>query len=482
MITFDSVQIKQNSAAQNAGFYTTNIKIYQDLHNYLNNITITGFRSYNNSSFMPKVGSNLIKWAWSKLYPICEKPITLTATAFSFSTDQLADPAIIEAYDHISHASVNPDTQYITIILIRKGMGFFDKMHERHPDKHIPAIETLLTEDRYHRLSVYRSHPNRIVILTNKIDYTHTPKLIGLLPALFLDAYSDLLNNESTKTLLEALFEANGDKLYTILQEDLKAIDDIRRTKQLKQFVTLTQDYLGNSEKNIQNQIAQVREKITRLIEELKHSQDEEQDLMWTLTGMHLDPEMNNSSSELENFLLKNKNITFDPDMGGSYAIIGITTPIMNYVVKDVEAYFKHPDRTTYLNNPAWFAQLIKDTFIEEKYRVITTTFIRIKWGGAIDGLSNRNGCYGNPHISRANCFASTKNTCYKLMKKGDMIGIINALTSACATLVFTDSTIISRFASELKEEFHNHTILQNTATGEMISPAEYKTQFTKTM
>ena len=84
----------------------------------------------------------------------------------------------------------------------------------------------------------------------------------------------------------------------------------------------------------------------------------------------------------------------------------------------------------------------------------------------------------GNPHLTRYQCFSQTQNAIAGFLREGKVLQALNALIACCASIAFTDSSVIEYFTRHLMTNGLNQKIFKNIETGEMFSPDDYKKAF----
>jgi gas vesicle protein len=184
--------------------------------------------------------------------------------------------------------------------------------------------------------------------------------------------------------------------------------------------------------------------------------------------------------ANLSDFLLKNKSIKIMQLLNSNTGVrVQFTTPIMNWNKKDVEMYFKNPNQETYLNHPEWFAEAMKMIFLDEKYRLLTTTVVDMPLMVNTMQFSTKTsptGTYGNPHFTEYNCYRSSRNEYNKAIANNDYVRGFSIILAATATLVFTDSSVIHRMVNHFREsDEHYYQMLQDTESGMICSFKELK-------
>ena len=166
-----------------------------------------------------------------------------------------------------------------------------------------------------------------------------------------------------------------------------------------------------------------------------------------------------------------------------NYAYLQVKVPITNYNIKDVEMWYKYPDRINTVTQTPWLAQLLKETFIDNKYQMILTTNIGMPWTGNVQWrvTADSSSQMGNPHLTRYQCFSQTKNAVANYLREGKVLMALNAIIACCASITFTDAAVINYFTVAIATTCRKVPIIKNIETDKMLCPEDYRTMYEQT-
>ena len=396
----------------------------------------------------------------------------------NYSTNNISDEELLNANNLNVNPAPRPRKYKIYISVTTRGVYMFDRLNSLIAETtRANNMEQVLRKDTNHKLICAQPDADTFVYITNKWNEDDILKLFGLLPSLFPDFLPTPIDAESEAyQIFEALYHNNATPIIKLLMEDGAKIEEQKKEKILtaleEQLKRKTANAAEIASTHVKNQLQRVEQLYRDIsIEEETLQTLRAQHLGLTLTPQTIDP-------GALNFIKNNRNLEL-LECNGYYSLWEVKTPITNYNVKDVEMYFKRAERNP-LNSPDWFASLITNTFIEEKYKLLTTTQVQINWSDTTNWTisSDTNNCLGNPHLTHFNCAGAAKNAMKNAFATGDIVQAYSILIAACATITFTDSIVIERFAQDLKEKAYQCLIFQDTETGEIISAKTYKERF----
>ena len=427
----------------------------------------------------------LFKYAWHKsrlLHSIDSgnrrMELQIIGQNQNYSTNNISDEELLNA----NSLNVGPPLRMrrykIYISVTTRGVYVFDRLNSLiPPTQRADNMEQVLRKNTNHKLICAQPDADTFVYITNKWDEDDILKLFGLLPSLFPDFLPTPIDTESEAyQIFEAFYYNNAETIIKLLMEDGAKIEEQKKEKLLAVLEEQLKEKTANAAElasmHVKNQI----ERVEQLYRDISIEEETLQTLRAQHLGLTLTPQTIDPGAL--NFIKNNRNLKLI-DCNKYYSLWEVKTPITNYNVKDVEMYFKREERNP-LNSPSWFASLITDTFIEEKYKLLTTTQVQINWRDTTNWAisADTNNCLGNPHLTQFNCAGAAKNAMKKAFETGDVVQAYSILIAACATITFTDSIVIDRLAHDLKERAYQCLIFQDTETGEIISAKTYKERF----
>jgi hypothetical protein len=367
----------------------------------------------------------------------------------------------------------------IDIHYIKKGHDVLKYYHTHYADKEIPGISTLLTVDRYHKICVIRGETGKITIISTRWDDMMLFKVMGLLPVFFPDIKTVVDSDPTIYAILKAFFDNDPESIKTIINNTIKDFIAGQYKRNINKLFTTLDTQKGKVIKQLETNITAIQQTIDSYHQELSAKYEELEQTRRNLTGYVTNPFT--IDQNLRPFLEKSTTIKILKVIGDNNLVqTQFTTPIMNWNKQDVEMYFKYNahDHETYLNNPGWFAEIMKKIFIDEEYQVLCTTVVNmpiLNQRNAEDIFATERspeGTYGNPHFTDFNCYRSSRGAYLKAVIANDYVRAFSIIMAATATLVFTDSAVIRHMAEHMKEHgsAYNKQIVRNMQTGEIIS------------
>lgn len=476
-------RVKDEIQDSEARAFTTNL--YRDQNDILCNteaIRNTKF-TFTGALITLNTRNFLFKYIWGKACPTqADTYFNINGTTINYSGTNHSDAQILQTVGIYLN---DPPTQHHTrekqysmdIYLVTRGVAVFDIFKDLIPEaQRCKNIERAMCKTQYHRTVCIQDGPTRCVYITNKFAPEDLNKLFGMLPLMFKDLLPEPVDTESeVYQLFEAVFNNNVEPIITILKKDMENINVIKQQQTIENFKVQLMKKATQSTSLLTNMISDQEDKVRSAYNHVREIEDGLQMLRKQLLAASLSPP--EIDEDAIKFLSRSKHISILNCDTHSVAW-RIETPLVNYIKKDVEMYFKRPERNI-LNSPDWFADLIKKTFLEEKYEIQTITHLHMEWANVTRWSVEQDttGRIGNPHMTNYNCFPSTKNEIKKAVDKGDILQMCNLLIAACATLTFTDSTVVNRFAQNLQGRA-TEKVFKNTETGELISTKDYKEIF----
>jgi hypothetical protein len=138
--------------------------------------------------------------------------------------------------------------------------------------------------------------------------------------------------------------------------------------------------------------------------------------------------------------------------------IFEVSTIITNYRRRDVGRFLQTTPIPVINDNNGPFAQIMKDTFINNKYSMILQSRIQLDFtnlhNAQINGIAPTNNHMSNPHIHNLNCFPNYKILIKQCLQNNDWESAISGIISACSTLVFTDSAAFPEWFTTSKRHY----------------------------
>lgn len=398
---------------------------------------------------------------------------TVYINSHKMSADGINENTTYEELNRFLDVTVNPMPQYkLNIVQITRHLRIFDRCDSVFTDyERFHSVETVMTTDRYHKIRIYKTTDGTILYLTNNWEPSNLFQLIGLLPIFYTD-FIEEDKKEALEPLFEAFYELNLSPILPTLLADLSNLEERLREEGLKNLQKAINSNATKQLKNNKRNLINTRSRQDSLLQQAAELADQCREYLRLIAAAELIPETRDDGTKA--FLQKTNTVQllYCDEYKASFLF---TTPITNYVQKDVGMYFKRAEDNA-LNNPAWLADLIKDTFLEQKYQLITKTVIDVTWDNAdYRCYRNKDNEFGNPHHIHFNCFSETRYAANQCIQDGEVLQALNILLASCATITFTDTAVTRRLAGDIIDTSHNEAFIKDLTTGELISPRQYR-------
>jgi hypothetical protein len=462
------------TTAGNRGFETDNNKFLTDWTQYYHDIieqnnNAGDFNISISDSYGGATRNMITTWLWTLIaakLPEYDHQHFLPHKCYinimprTFSTEQANSEVYMAARDKVNRNcqeyGATPASRHdIDIVIIKKGQDALKYYHDNYAANEIPSISTLLTIDRYHKITVIRGTAGKITIVTTRWDEMATLRVIGLLPIFFPDIKTIVDADPTIYAILKALFDNDPDTIQKIMADTIKTYIEEAYKRNIDKLFTALETQKSRTIKQLENDVNSINNTIDDYLRSLAGKYEELEKRQRSLAGYLLNPFV--IDENLHQFLEKSKNIRILNVNGDqNYMQMQFTTPIMNWNKQDVEMFFKHNPKVqqTYLNNPGWFAEIIRKIFIDEEYQIICTTTVSmpiLNKGNSEDIWHTdhpHDDTFGNPHFTEYNCYRSSRNAYIQAISSNDYVRAISIILAATATLVFTDSAVINRMAA----------------------------------
>lgn len=375
-------------------------------------------------------------------------------------------PEDLAAY-YVTGRTSNNEQRRITINFVKRGMRLFDIINEQVPASTTEKnLEISLQQNQYHHL-IIRKHDNCVTIISNQeLSNTIIAKL-QLLPYIWWDKISQY---PLALQLIGASFDADEEKMNAAVQAILKKYSDGQKDRVYTQLSEALKDTINNREEGLIRNISQCERNLEATMSNLCSYQDQLKTYKAQLAGVRLEPQTDDT--KLIDFLKNNKTCTLQ-GVRNERIIFDVIAPVRSYADKDVDMWFRHPDRLNCITKHPGLTKVIKACFKDKKYTMYYGTRVHMPINGSTSNwgrAQNLPDWLGNTHMVHYNCFSATRNAVQNSIRmNGDFIAAISQTIAACSTLVFTDSTVIEALASDLLCNT-NKKIFKNNKTGEMVS------------
>lgn len=431
----------------------------------------------------------LFELIWHRLYAFLPETADFKLDAYRIRYDYSAEQSNLGIAKSVLNFIDNPDdgaTDYKNRVSIRyyycyKGStALFDTLDANEAElNRLKNVDLALITDRFHKVRVYIDNANNIRIVSNKYDpETSIYKVMGLLPACLGTVKEAAEKDPLLYNFFKTMYECDTTSLEATVREYLAILDKEKSARAFDDFAKSITRSTNTRKQALQHDIETKQQRLRDYYRSAQQIEDQIKQVQLNKLALELSPAV---VDEQALALLKRGNPIVLNSCNDTWANFTITTPITNYNIKDVEMWYKHPETTnSVLRNP-WLAKLIHECFIEEKYQAILTTTVAMPWdcnNYNWDVNSDDTTHTGNPHLTRYQCFSQTQNAIASFLREGKVLQALNALIACCASIAFTDSSVVEYFTRHLMTNGLHQKIFKNLETGEMFSPDDYKKAF----
>lgn len=375
-------------------------------------------------------------------------------------------PENLAAY-YVTDLTSKDEWRRININFVKRGMRLFDIIKEQIPANTTEKnLEISLQQNQYHHL-IIRKHDNYVTVISNQeLSNTIIAKL-QLLPYIWWDKISQY---PLALQLIGASFDADEEKMDAAIQAILKKYSAGQKDRGYTQLSEAIKNTTNRHEDSLKRNISQCERNLEAAMSNLRTYQEQLKIYKTQLAGFKLEPQTDDT--KLIDFLKNNKTCTLQ-GIRDEHIILEVIAPVRSYADKDVDMWFRHPDKLNCITKYPDLTKVIKACFKDKKYTMYYGTRIYMpidgstsNWGRA-QSLPN---WLGNTHMVHYNCFSATRTAVQNSIRmNGDFIAAISQTIAACSTLVFTDSIVIEALASDLRCNT-NKKIFKDNKTGEMVS------------
>lgn len=342
----------------------------------------------------------------------------------------------------------------VSVVLVKRGMNYFDACTTWATEHHIdPLSEDILKlmanpEFPDHKMRGYCSS-NKAVIVTNHWDQNWANRLYALAPSIFPDLKYLIEKDNICRNIFAALYQNDAELLRPVLTWFLdywvKAQYDIVYNKIAAKLTQCATSDLNEAERRQSNAKSQVDSALRSYQQYLQEFVEAEKNLLRFQT------EEIKTDLSLIDYLKKANNITVVQQQPSDFLRLEISTPITNFREEDLKSWYRRAVANSITCRPE-LAALLYDALINHKYQLIVKTRVSMPYQrNQHSWAMNQADLYiGNPHLIHYNCWHNTQRQADAALLRGDFISAINYVIAACATITFTDSTVVNALMGDL--------------------------------
>lgn len=390
----------------------------------------------------------------------------------SYTNEELtaaSEENLIERY--INSPYNEEEYRTLNLSFVKRGLGLYTIIAKQRPATQPEKnLEIALQQNQYHRL-IIRKFNNAVCVISNQELKPEIIAKLQLLPYIWWDKIGQY---PMALSLLQACFDAKDDVMDTCIQNILKKYTASQKDRVYTQLSEAIKNRQNGRITALKQDISNTQNTIEGTMTNLRNYQNTLQKYQEQLTGILTTPTQDDV--KFMDFMKNNKVCKLIALRDGRL-VLDIIAPIRSYADRDVQIWFRHPEQQNTISRYANLSTLVKACFIDKEYTMYCGTRVYLP----IDGSTNNWGrCQpmsnwmGNPHLVHYNCFGETRNAVqHSIRADGDFLTAINQTIAACSTLVFTDSTVIEAFSTDLRNSSSTYKLFKDNKTGDMLSMQE---------
>ena len=341
----------------------------------------------------------------------------------------------------------NKTINTIRVCVITRGMGYFDYIDTNYENsRQHKSLESMLTLERNQKVRIITVAENQLVIYTNRFNLEFMHTLVCLRTALFPRIAFIGAEDAPSYRLVKAAHDEDAASIQEVIQQSLTAFVELQsrtlwsrlqaaqNTAKAQEIKAVT-DRITNYNRNLQSYEESYRRTLETIQQEEMHLTT-----LKTMPDADIEP--------LKNALERCKNVQLADVTNDGCMILHIKTPISNYRRADVEMWYKHPDSVNSVTRRPAVAKVLKELFLDnpDKYQLLVETRVNVPIAAGRNwNRTTQVNEMANPHIKYFNCFRQSQLEADKALAKRDYDTAIAIIISACSTITFTDSTVVSR-------------------------------------
>ena len=440
--------------------------------------------------------------------------ISLSEQRFNASVEELqnSDKHSLLAHtlepQHLVTSSSVHQRPNIAILNVIRGQSFLGKLRKlnithlegaRYTFDRLKNLELNLIDSKFDNSMVFKvqdivTQGEVIIFLTNNYNWLKVRKIVSKIPELFesniiTETDEELKNN--TIQLVKLLgSETNNNKAW--VDQLTKILNNPKREEQktlitIKNIVENTRKY---RESSIEREISAKKSYILEYETKIRKNYENLRELEGQLLRLNEDTELEQAINEAVEYMRKSKLITefrFSPEQ--KRLLVTVDAPIRYFDQEYAKALLlKNPSGGTYTQKDDGdiFTELLKETFLEEKYILFCSTHYEIEFYSRdelpinyrINRCSESDIKYlGQPHLNAYECLGNNKIEAQKACKDLDLLGLLTVFTTASQNFNLTDHAVFTTFRRNLltdSQTARSKKSFLNKETGEFISFQEY--------
>ena len=341
----------------------------------------------------------------------------------------------------------NKTVNTVRVCVITRGMDYFNHIDTNYENnRQHKSLESLLTLERNQKVRIITVAENQLVIYTNRFNLEFMHTLVCLRTALFPRIAFIGAEDAPSYQLVKAAHDEDAASIQEVIQQSLTTFIELQSRTLWSRLQTAQNTAKAQEIEAITNRLTGYNRSLQSYEESYRRTLETIQQEEMYLTTLKTMPDAD--IEPLKNALERCKNVQLADVTNDGCMILHIKTPISNYRRADVEMWYKHPDSVNSVTRRPAVAKVLKELFLDnpDKYQLLVETRVNVPIAAGRNwNRTTQVNEMANPHIKYFNCFRQSQLEADKALAKRDYDTAIAIIISACSTITFTDSTVVSR-------------------------------------
>ena len=374
----------------------------------------------------------------------------------------------------------------VRVCVITRGMGYFDYIDANYENsRQHKSLESMLTLERNQKVRIITIAENQLVIYTNRFNLEFMHTLVRLRTALFPRIAFIGAEDSPSYQLVKAAHDEDAANIYEVVKQSLAAFVELQSRTLWSRLQTAQNTAKAQEIKAVTDRLTGYNRNLQSYEENYRRTLDAIQQEEMHLTTLKTMPDAD--IEPLKNALERCQNVQLADVTNDGCMILHIKTPISNYRRADVEMWYKHPESVNSVTRRPAVAKVLKELFLDnpDKYQLLVETRVSVPIAAGRNwNRTQQVNEMANPHIKYFNCFRQSQLEADKALAKRDYDTAIAIIISACSTITFTDSTVVSRMVdcmSDMMATNNQERCIKILETGECVTLNEFQNRINNT-
>ena len=380
----------------------------------------------------------------------------------------------------------NKSINTVRVCVITRGMNYFDYIDTNYDvGRQHKSLESMLTLERNQKVRIITIAENQLVIYTNRFNLEFMQMLVRLRTALFPRIAFIGAEDSPSYRLVKAAHDEDAASIYEVIKQSLEEFIELQSRTLWSRLQVAQNTAKAQEIKAVTDRITGYNRSLQSYEESYRRTLDAIQQEELRLTTLKTVPDAD--VEPLKNAIERCRNVQLADVTNDGCMVLHIKTPISNYRRADVEMWYKHPDSVNSVTRRPAVAKIIKELFLDnpDKYQLLVETRVNVPIAAGRNwNRTSQVNEMANPHIKYFNCFRQSQLEADKALAKRDYDTAIAIVISACSTITFTDSTVVSRMVdcmSDMMVTNNQERCIKILETGECITLNEFQNRINNT-